>query len=412
MTGPLSGVRVLDLGRLLAAPYAAMVLADLGAEVIKVDEPPHGDLTRWMMRPLIPGCEDAAYFASINRGKRSIVLDLKSERGRQLMLALAGRCDVLLDNYRPTVRQRLGLTDDALRSVNPELIICSISAFGQDGPYRDRVGVDLNIQALSGAMALTGEGGDGPPMRLGLPMADLTGALFSVIGILAGLVRRGAGGGGATVDVALLDSLVAMLTYMAANFAVTGQEPEPVGSAHHSVVPYQAFRTADEWIVVACLSENFWAPFCRALGRPDLIEDPRFASNPERVRHREQLVTSIAAELAREGQAAWLERFEREGCPAAPIARVSQVLADPQVRHRRMVRRLPLPSGGELEVAGNPVKFDDVQEELTCLPYPRLGEHSAQVLRDLLGMEDEEIHALRESGVIQTLEPTGMREKR
>jgi formyl-CoA transferase/CoA:oxalate CoA-transferase len=400
MNGPLDGIRVLDFGRLLAAPYASMVLADLGADVIKVDEPPRGDLTRWMMSPAAPGGEDSAYFASINRGKRSIVIDLKRERGRELVRELAAECDVLLDNYRPAVRERLGLDDATLREANPELVICSISAFGQDGPYRDRVGVDLNIQALSGAMYLTGEGGDSPPARLGVPMADLTGGLFAVIGILAGLVRRGKSGGGSAVDISLLDSLVAMLTYVAANYSVTGNEPTPVGSAHHTVVPYQAFRTVDSWIVVACLSENFWPPFCRALGREELIEDPRYAINQQRVANREELVALIGAELAAGTKAEWLARFEAEGFPAAPVSRVSEVLADPQIRHRKMVRTLPVPGGGELEVVGNPVKLAEFEEDVECAPYPRLGEHSGEVLAEVLGFDPEQVERLRAEGVI------------
>ena len=397
---PLAGIRVVDLTRLLAGPYAAMLLADLGAEVIKVEEPPCGDLVRHTVEPRVPGGEDAAYFASINRGKKSIVVDLKEPDGLAVVKRLAAVSDVLLDNFRPGVLERLGLDAATLAELNPRLVVCSISAFGQTGPYRDRTAVDLNIQALSGAMSLTGEGGDRPPLRLGLPMADLAGGLFAVIGILAALERRRRSGGGSRVDVGLLDSLVSFLTYMAANYAVTGEEPPPVGSAHHSVVPYQAFRTQDGWLVLTSFSERLWPRICRALGREDLAGDERFATNAARVGNRETLIPILEGELARRGTGEWLALFGENDVPASPINRVSAALEDPQVRHRRMVRTLPLPEGGDLEVVGNPVKFSDLGEPANCEPYPLLGEDTAAVLAGLLGYDDAAIGDLHERGVV------------
>lgn len=394
---PLDGIRVIDFGRLLAAPFAGMVLADLGADVIKVEEPPTGDLTRWMMRPLTPNGEDAAYFASINRGKRSIVMDLKKPESRDVVLALAANADVILDNYRPDVRPRLGLDDASLKAANPDLVICSISAFGQSGPRVNDTGVDLNIQALSGAMHLTGDGTQ--PMRLGVPVADLAGGLYAVIGILAQLIgrqgptRHRAG----IIDVSLLDSLSSLLTYMAANYSVTGSDPTPVGSAHHSVVPYQAFETSDGWIVVPCLSENFWPPLCRAMNRDEWIADERFATNVDRLANRDELIELMSSDIRSATSEQWLSAFSAEGFPAAPIAKVSDVMVDAQLKHRGMIQQLDVPgSAASIEVMGSPLR----PMETDSASFPRFGEHSVSVLTEVLGMSQADIARLVDSGVV------------
>lgn len=392
-SSPLAGITVVDFGRLLAAPFAGMILADLGATVIKVEEPPRGDLTRWMMRPLTSNGETAAYFASINRGKRSIAIDLKREEGQTLVRELAARSDVFLDNYRPEVRPRLGLDDGVLRSINPQLVICSISAFGQDGPLASHIGVDLNVQALSGVMHLTGAD---EPMRLGVPAADLAGGLYAVIAILAQLVGRGTAGPGSLLDISLLDSLTSMLTYMAANYSVDGRDPAPVGTAHHSVVPYQAFATADSHIVIPCLSENFWAPLCRGLDKPEWIEDARYATNVDRLSNRDELLGAMDELLSQRTTAQWLEIFEAQGFPAAPIATVADVMANPQLQHRGMIQSVADSSGsGAIRTTGSPVQL-----HATDAVYPLYGEHTREILRDVLGKSDAEVAELVASNIV------------
>ena len=391
------GVRVLDLSRMLAGPYGSMLLADMGADVIKVEEPDGGDPMRVMGPPFLPD-GDSAYFLAINRNKKSLALDLTKPEGREVFLDLAVEADVVWENFRPGVMQRLGLTFAALTAVNPRLVMCSISAYGQDGPYRDWPAFDLALQAMGGAMSVTGEDG-GRPVRMGLPMGDLAGGMFGAFAVAGALFRRERTGHGAHVDLSLLDCQVSLLTYMAQYFWADGRVPRPLGSGHASVVPYGALATRDGHLIVAIFAEKFWAGFCAAIERPEWARDARFAANRDRVGNREALMHLIEAVFRERPTAEWLTRLHAAGVPAAPILSVDRVLADPQVRHRHMVVELEHPRHGVLPTLGTPIKVDGALEA-PLAPPARLGEHTDAVLRDLLKYPAERVAALRREGVI------------
>jgi crotonobetainyl-CoA:carnitine CoA-transferase CaiB-like acyl-CoA transferase len=390
------GVRVLDLSRMLAGPYGSMLLADMGAEVIKIEEPAGGDAMREMGSPFLPDGE-SAYFLAINRNKKSVALDLAKPEGRDVFLDLVAQADVVWENFRPGVMERLRCDYATLAAVNPRLVMCSISAYGQDGPYRDWPAFDIALQAMGGALSLTGEPG-GPPVRMGLPMADLSGGMFAAFAVAGALVRRSRTGLGAHVDLSLLDCQVSLLGYIAQYFWTDGRVPAPMGSAHTSVVPYQALATRDGHLIVAVF-ERFWAGFCRAAGHPEWIADPRFATNADRVAHRQALVAIMEPVFTERGTADWLERLRAHGVPVAPIQSVDRVLDDPQVRHRRMVVDMAHARHGTLPTLGTPIKVDGAMGLEVTAP-PRLGEHTAHVLADLLKYSGERIAALRAHGAI------------
>jgi crotonobetainyl-CoA:carnitine CoA-transferase CaiB-like acyl-CoA transferase len=393
------GVRVLDLSRMLAGPYGSMLLADLGAEVIKIEDPRGGDPMRVMGPPFLgEGDGESAYFLSINRNKKSVALDLERPEGRGVFLELCRVADVVWENFRPGVMARLGCAPELLRAVNPRLVVCSISAFGQAGPYRDWPAFDLALQAMGGAMSLTGEEGR-PPVRMGLPMGDLAGGMFGALAVAGALFRRARTGEGAHFDLALLDCQVSLLTYVAQYFWADGRVPGPVGSGHASVVPYQAFRTRDGFLIVAVFAEKFWSGFCRALERPDLATDGRFDTNGKRVASRVELIPILEAIFPGRPTAEWLERLHAAGVPAAPIQRVDEVLRDPQVLLREMVVDLEHPKLGPLKTLGTPVRPAGAP---TFHPAPpaALGEHTDAVLRGLLGYPADRVEALRRSGAI------------
>ena len=391
------GVRVLDLSRMLAGPYGSMLLADLGAEVIKVEELDGGDPMRAMGPPFLPDGE-SAYFLAVNRNKQSIALDLTTPAGRDVFRDLVAESDVVWENFRPGVMQRLGLDYATLTTVNPRLVMCSISAYGQDGPYRDYPAFDLALQAMGGGMSITGEDG-GPPVRMGLPMGDLSGGMFGAFAVAGALFRRERTGQGAHVDLSLLDCQVSLLTYMAQYFWTDGRVPRPMGSAHASVVPYGALATRDGHLIVAVFAEKFWAGFCQAAGHPEWERDPRFASNRDRVANRATLMALVEAAFHERSTDQWLARLHAAGVPAAPILAVDRVLTDPQVRHRRMVVELEHPRHGTLSTLGTPIKVDGEMEG-PLAPPARLGEHTEAVLRELLKYPAERIAALRREGVI------------
>jgi crotonobetainyl-CoA:carnitine CoA-transferase CaiB-like acyl-CoA transferase len=395
--GLFEGVRVLDLSRMLAGPYGSMLMADLGAEVIKVEEPDGGDPMRVMGPPFLPNGE-SAYFLAINRNKKSVTLDLAKPEGRQVFYDLAEVADVVWDNFRPGVMARLGCDHARLRAVHPRLICCSISAYGQAGPYRDWPAFDLALQAMGGAMSLTGEEGRAP-IRMGLPMGDLAGGMFGAFAVAGALFRRERTGQGASIDLSLLDSQVSLLTYIAQYYWTDGKVPGPMGSGHASVVPYQAFPTGDGHLVVAVFAEKFWAAFCRALGRPEWERDPRFATNADRLRHKGELISMIEEVLRTCPTDHWLGALHQDGVPVAPINRVDQVLSDPQVRERKMVGEVRHPSLGAVPSAGSPVKVDGVLE-VPLAPPPALGEHTDLVLAKWGGYTHARIESLRREGVI------------
>lgn len=391
---PLDDLVVVDLTRALAGPYCTMMLADLGARVIKVENPDGGDDTRGWGPPFVGG--ESAYFLSINRNKESLTLNLKDPRGRALLWRLLERADVLVENFRPGTMERLGFDYETVHARMPRLVYCSISGFGQTGPYRDRPAYDLIVQGMGGIMGITGEP-DGPPMRVGVAVADICAGMFAAYGILAALRVRDRTGQGQWVDTSMLDGQVAWMTSMAANYFATGQDPPRVGSAHLNLVPYQPFATRDGYVNVAVGSESLWQKFCEAVGLP-LANDPRFATNAARVAHRRELLAVLVPVFRQRTTAEWVDRLLEAGVPAGPIYRMSEVMADPQVRHREMVVQLDHSRAGRITVNGVPVKFSDTPGGVRR-PPPLLGEHTGPILREL-GLSDEEVAQLRTQGVV------------
>jgi len=393
-----TGVRVLDLSRMLAGPYGSMLLADLGAEVIKVEDPEGGDPMRAMGPPYLPD-GDSAYFLAINRNKKSVAIELTKDEGRAVLLDLVRAADVVWHNFRPGVMEKLGCDYPKLAAVNSRVIMCSISAYGQDGPYREWPAFDLALQAMGGAMSVTGEPG-GAPMRMGLPMGDLAGGMFGAFAVAGALFQRAQTGKGTHIDLSLLDCQVSLLTYMAQYFWTDGRVPGPQGTAHASVVPYQALATRDGHLIVAVFAEKFWAGFCRAAGRPEWERDPRFVTNRDRVAHRAEFGAEAAALFVTRTTDEWLERLHAQGVPAAPILSVDRVLTDPQVRHREMVVDLAHPTHGVVPTLGTPIKLEP-PVPFRPAPPAGLGEHTDPILRDLLKYSAERVEALRREGVIR-----------
>ena len=394
--GPLAGVRVLDLSRILSGPFATMVFADLGADVIKLENPRTGDDTR-QWAPPYQG-DQSAYFLSVNRNKRGVAVDLKTEQGLDVALRLADRADIVVENFRPGTAGRLGLGYDALAARNPGLIYASISGFGQTGPFAHEPGYDAIAQALGGLMSVTGEA-DGSPVRVGNSVADLSAAWWAAIGILAALHARHTTGRGEWIDISLLDGQIASLTYLAGGYFASGDVPRRYGSAHPSIVPYQALHTGDGLLMVAVGNDTLWRRFASLLGLAALADDPRFDTNPQRVANRTELITIIEAALAAKGSAAWAEELSRVGIPAGAINSIDAALVHPQVAARDMVLTTEHPTAGTLRMAGSPIKLSDYTTTVRR-PPPTLGEHTDEVLGEL-GYTADDIAAMREAGVIR-----------
>jgi len=386
---------VLDLTRVLVGPFASMMLGDLGAEVIKVERPGEGDETRHV-EPLKQG--ESHYFIAINRNKLGIAVDMKQPAGREILVDLASRSDVFLENFRPGVAKRLGLDYESLREVNSGLVYCSISAFGQTGPYASRSALDIAIQAMSGVMSITGEP-DGPPTRMGLPMADLCGGLYAVIGVLSGIYERQRTSRGQFVDFSMLDGMVGMLMYMATRVFMTGEDSPKIGTGHYGIVPYGAFPANDGYIVIANIGEMFWPKICAAIGRPELADDARYDSNPKRVARRGEVDALLNEALAGKTVAEWDAIFEQHDVPHAPILEVSEVLANAQVLARGMVSEYLHPRLGRFPALGRAIRFPD-HDGVPIKPPPLLGEDDERVLGGLLGYSAERINELRTTGVI------------
>jgi crotonobetainyl-CoA:carnitine CoA-transferase CaiB-like acyl-CoA transferase len=384
--GLLSGVRILDLTWVLAGPYSSLLLGDLGAEIIKVESPELGDKTR-ELGPSLGAM--TAHFAALNRNKRSVALNLKSEGGRRIVYDLAARSDALLTNFRPSVLDRLQLDYDHVRAHAPSIVYCALSGYGATGPYRDKPAYDLVVQALSGGMSLTGEPG-GLPLRSGVPFGDLTGGTFAGLGLVAALLRRAKTGEGAYIDLSLLDVQVSLLSYVAAYYWANGKVPQPVGSGHAAIVPYGAYRTRDGFLVIAVFGEHFWDGTCEALDLLELAGDPRFATNEQRVVHREELEPLLRARLAERTTAEWMARLDAHGIPAAPVNTVDKALVDPQVSAREMVREQKHPLVGPLKYLGNPFKTRE-PDAGPGRPAPLLGQDTADVLSSILGYSPAEI---------------------
>lgn len=401
--GALQGMRVLDLTHMIAGPFGSMLLGDLGAEVIKI-EPPEGDETRGT-HPYFYG-EDSAYFWAINRNKKSVVIDLKSPEGLQIFYDLVLQSDIVYDNYRPGVLSRLKIDYETLKGLNPRIICCSVSTFGDTGPYRDRPGYDLIVQAMSGGMSITGEPG-GAPVRAGIPIGDLLGGVLSTQGILAACLARQRTGRGQRLEVSLLDIQIMLLTYIGQCYLHSGEVPGPSGSGHHALVPYQAFKTKDIHIVVVAHRDHFWARFCRVLQKPEWAQDLRFGTRLGRMQNKDVLVPMIEEILQTRKGDEWLEDLHRAGVPAGPINTLDRVFQDPHVLSRRMVVEVDGPNGERMQAIGNALKMEGTPIERFNRP-PRLGEHTQEVITGILRYSPEKILSLSRKGVIKTApeEPT------
>ena len=394
MTGPLEGIRVLELSRHLAGPFAAMTLGDLGAEVLKIEPPGRGDDTRGFP-PFWNG--ESCYFLSTNRNKRSMTLDLGAAAGQAILKALLAETDILIENFRTGTMERWGLGYEQLRAEYPRLIYCAISAVGSDGPDRDRAGVDLLMQAYGGLMSITGEEG-GAPVRVGTSLVDLTTGSNAVQGILAALYLRERTGQGQRIESSLLEGQVSWLTYHAVSYFASGEVPGRLGSSHASVAPYGAFPTGDGYLVVAVATDALWRRFCGALEREELIEDSRFATNPLRCGNRGELDLLVSEALGLRSSVEWAQIMDRAGVPCSPVNSIDTVLSLPQVLHRQMVVDVPHDEIPDLRLPGIAIKLSDSPGSVR-LPPPRLGEHTAEVLLQL-GCSHAQIDDLRTSGTV------------
>ncbi len=397
---PLAGVRVLDASRVLAGPYAAMMLGDLGADVIKLEHPDGGDQTRAWGPPFVKG--ESAYYLSVNRNKRSVALNLKAPEGQEIFRKLAERSDVVIENFRPGALERLGLDYEALTPRNPRLIWCSITGYGRQSPWAERPAYDIALQAESGWMSITGEEG-GEPVRIGVAIVDLFTAHYAVQAVLAALWARERTGRGQRIDLAMLDCGVASLTYMAQYYWATGEPPRRLGSRHPTIVPYQAFPAQDEkHLVVAVGSPAIWERFCRALGHPEWTDDPRFVDNAARVKHREELERLLVEVFRRKPLEEWLEILNEHDVPATPVNDLAAIWGLPPLRARGMMGTVEHPTIGELSILGSPLKLERTPPRLRRHP-PGLGEHTREILQEL-GYDDARIEALRERGVLRVEE--------
>lgn len=402
MAGALAHIRVLDLSRILAGPWASQMLADFGADVIKVERPVAGDDTRGWGPPFVhdgaDNSADAAYFHAANRGKRSIAIDITAAEGQALIRRLAAEADVLIENYKVGGLKKYGLDYASLREVNPRLIYCSITGFGQDGPYSNRAGYDFMIQAMGGLMSVTGEP-DGQPMKVGVALADIMTGLYATNAIQAALLHRAESGEGQYIDLALLDVQVATLANQAMNFLIGGEAPARLGNAHPNIVPYEAFATADGHIILAVGNDQQFARFCTLAERPDLADEPAFATNAQRVKNRTDLVPVVRSLMAQHSSEWWLRELSERAVPCGPINTLDKVFEDAQVKHRQMQVSLSHPVVGEVASVANPIKFS-----ATPISYgaasPVLGQHTDSVMREVLEMEADEIASLRQKGVV------------
>ncbi len=397
--GSLAGIKVLDLTRVLAGPFCTQHLADHGAEVWKIEKPEDGDDTRAFGPPFVGG--ESTYFLSINRNKQSLAIDLKDRRGRDLVLQLADRADVVVENFRPGAAARLGLGAEDLRKRNPRLVYCSISGFGQTGPGRDRAGYDLAIQGLSGVQSLTGDP-QGPPMKVGTSIADLVSGLYAVQGILLALVRRAQTGEGEVVDVSMLDSVLSLLTYQASSYLHTGRVPSRAGNRHPSIAPYETFAAADGWFNLAVGNDALWRTLCQQLGRQDWLDDPGLARNADRVAQRLELIPQLSAIFGTQTVDHWLRLCQEAGIPAGKILPVDEALQQDVAQARQMVVAMQHPTAGAIQVLGVPVKLQQAPGQVVT-PPPRLGEHTWRVLADELGMTSQHFDELRDAGVLGTV---------
>ena len=392
---PLDGVRVIDLSRVLAGPYATMLLADMGAEVIKVEEPGKGDDTRaW---PAFAGGE-STYFMSVNRGKKSVTLDLKAEPGKTVLRKLLAGADVLVENFRPGTLARLGFGWEAVHALNPRLVYCSISGFGESGPEASRPGYDLIVQGESGIMDLTGFP-DGPPVKVGNSIADLASGTMAAHGVVLALLARERTGAGQKVEIAMLEVMAALLTYQGQGYLTTGAIPRRRGNQHPSIVPYEVFEAADGYLTVGVANNSLWTRFCQGIGHPELATDPRFDTETKRVEHRDVLVPLLGAIFRTAPAAEWLARLERAGVPAGKIKSVGEALESEHLRARGAIVTVNHPTAGRMRMVGPPIRLHGTPAE-AATPAPLLGEHTDEVLTKVLGYSSDAVAELRAGGVV------------
>ncbi|WP_011296004.1 CaiB/BaiF CoA transferase family protein [Cupriavidus necator] len=396
LRGPLAGLRVVELAHVMAGPVGGLLLADMGADVVKVEKLPGGDDTRRTTPPEIEG-ESASYMI-LNRNKRGIAVDLKSERGRELVSRLVAQADIVVENYRPGTMEKLGLGYDVLGRLNPGLVYCKITGFGLTGPYAQRAGYDLISQGMSGLMGLTGEGPGRPPVKVGVPVGDVTAGILAATGVLAAYIERLRTGQGQYVDTSLLEASLVHTYWPVALAFATGKAAGPMGSAHPVAAPYQAFPTADGWLNIGAMSQATWAGVCEVLGMSWMLTDERFATNGARMANRGALVTQMSEVLVTRSTDAWVTAFERAGVPAGPVKNMVQVLEDPQTRARDMVIKVEHPVAGQIEALGCPIKFSH-GNGVTRRGAPLYGQHTAEVMAEL-GYSDSEIAELAHGAVV------------
>jgi formyl-CoA transferase len=393
---PLSGYRILDLSRILAGPYCTMILGDQGAEVIKVERPGTGDDTRTWGPPFAGG--ESAYYLCCNRNKKSIVVNLKDPAGQQLVRELARTSDVLVENFTPGLTKRFGLDYETLHTINPRLVYASITAYGQDGPYRDRPGYDMVLSAVGGLMYITGEQ-DGDPCKVGVAITDVLTGIYTSGAITSALLWRERSGRGQFIDISLLDAQVSALANISSNYLVAGQEAQRWGTAHESIIPYQVFQAKDRPIAIAAANHKLWVSFCKAVDREKWMDDPRFESNSKRVENRDVLLPLINELLLERTCAEWMDLLVQAAVPCGPVNDMEHLFADPQLQHRNMIVELPHPTIGTLRLTGVPIKYSDTPGTIRLHP-PLLGEHTDEVLTDVLGYSPDRIEKLKVQQVI------------
>ncbi|MCX6354142.1 MAG: CaiB/BaiF CoA-transferase family protein [Candidatus Aureabacteria bacterium] len=392
---PLEGIKVLDFTRVLAGPFCTMILGDMGAEVIKIEQPGKGDDTRAFGPPFAKG--ESAYFLSVNRNKKSITLDMKSEQGKEAVRRLIARSDILVENFKPGTLKKLGFDYASAAKINPRIIYASVSGFGQTGPWSGKAGYDLAIQGLGGIMSITGDP-SGPPYKVGVSQADLVAGLHAVQGIFLALYVREKTGHGQLIDISMLDCQIALLSFQAGIYFMTGVSPMRKGNQHPTICPYETFKSSDRYITIAVGNDKLWQKFCSLLGLEELRDHPDFATNPKRVQNRDKLFPVIQRVIEQKESAQWIRLLEENGIPAGSILSVEEALHHPQVIAREMVRTIDHPVLGALPQAGIPVKLSETPGEIVS-PPPRLGEHTDEVLKEL-GFSGDEIASMRAGGIV------------
>lgn len=392
---PLLGVRILDLTLIMAGPYCTLILGDLGAEVIKIEKPGEGEGARGVPPHFFEG--ESAYFIAMNRNKKSMTLDLKNRKGREVFYELSKKSDIVIDNFRPGVVKKLGVDFDTLKEINPRIICCSISGYGETGPFNDRPAFDLIIQARGGIMSYTGEPGR-MPVRMGAPMGDLAGGLFATNGLLAALYQRERTGRGQKIDISLLDCQISLLTYRAQYYFVGNEIAQPLGSGHASIHPIRAFKTKSFDIVIDCNTQNIFAELCEAIGKPEMALSPKFDCRENRLKNKDELYKILEEVFLTKTGEEWLELLEKR-IPISPINTIDKALSDPQVLSRNMVVEIDYGNNKKLNVVGNPIKMSGIEQEVFMAP-PRLGQHTEEILTHLLNYSPEQIKELRQQKII------------